>query len=153
MSSKGWIGVDLDGTLAYYESFGDGSIGAPIKPMIRRIKHYLKQGKDIRILTARVANDFGDGEAILLIQRWCKEHLGKSLPITCSKDYHMYMLLDDRSVQVIPNKGILVREELRRAVAALQRIAASPADSASHLIAQETLGNLDQWSRNLTVRK
>ena len=153
MSSKGWIGVDLDGTLAYYESFGDGSIGAPIKPMIRRIKHYLKQGKDIRILTARVANDFGDGEAILLIQRWCKEHLGKMLPITCSKDYHMYMLLDDRSVQVIPNKGILVREELRRAVAALQRIAASPADSASHLIAQETLGNLDQWSRNLTVRK
>ena len=130
MSSKGWIGVDLDGTLAYYESFGDGSIGAPIKPMIRRIKHYLKQGKDIRILTARVGNDFGDGEAILLIQRWCKEHLRKILPITCSKDYHMYMLLDDRSVQVIPNKGILVREELRRAVAALQRIAASPADSA-----------------------
>ena len=147
MSSKGWIGVDLDGTLAYYESFGDGSIGAPIKPMIRRIKHYLKQGKDIRILTARVANDFGDGEAILLIQRWCKEHLGKMLPITCSKDYHMYMLLDDRSVQVIPNKGILVREELRRAVAALRDIESDPTDA--YLKAAAALSKLDEWSLKL----
>jgi hypothetical protein len=61
----------------------------------------------------------------------------------------MIALFDDRAEQVIPNKGILVREELRRAVEALQRIAASPADSASHLIAQETLGNLDQWSKDL----
>ena len=147
MSRKGWIGVDLDGTLAYYESFGDGSIGAPIKPMIRRIKHYLKQGKDIRILTARVGNDFGDGLAILLIQRWCKEHLGKILPITCSKDYHMYMLLDDRSVQVIPNKGILVREELRRAVAALRDIESDPTDA--YLKAAAALSKLDEWSLKL----
>lgn len=151
MSSKGWIGVDLDGTLAYYESFGDGSIGAPIKPMIRRIKHYLKQGKDIRILTARVGNDFGDSEAILRIQlriqRWCKEHLGKILPIACSKDYHMCMLLDDRSVQVIPNKGILVREELRRAVAALRDIESDPTDA--YLKAAAALSKLDEWSLKL----
>jgi hypothetical protein len=62
----------------------------------------------------------------------------------------MIAFFDDRAEQVIPNKGILVREELRRAVEALRRIAASPADSASHLIAQETLGNLDQWSIDLT---
>jgi len=155
MSSNGWIGVDLDGTLAHYESFGDGGIGTPIKPMVRRIKHYLKQGKDVRILTARAAT-FYDAELLkqkARIDRFCTEQFGQVLRITASKDYHMYMLLDDRAMQVIPNKGILVREELRRAVKALQRIAASPADSALHLIAQETLGNLDQWSRDLTVRK
>jgi hypothetical protein len=150
MSSNGWIGVDLDGTLAHYESFGDGGIGAPIKPMVRRIKHYLKQGKDVRILTARIAHEFGqevDGEMTIRIQQWCKEHLGQILSITCRKDYHMYMLLDDRAMQVIPNKGILVREELRRAVQALRDIEVDPTDA--YLKAAAALSKLDEWSLKL----
>ena len=154
MSSNGWIGVDLDGTLAHYESFGDGGIGAPIKPMIRRIKHYLKKGRDVRILTARVAEggeNSSDGLAqLVLIARFCIEQFGQALPITCSKDRHMYMLIDDRAMQVIPNKGILVREELRRAATALAKIAYSETDPAkAGLIAAEAFCALDPWSREL----
>jgi len=148
---SGWIAVDLDGTLAHYEAFGDGSIGAPIKPMVRRIRHYLKQGKDVRILTARVAHEFGqevDGESTRRIQDWCKEHLGQVLPVTCSKDYHMYVLFDDRAVQVIPNKGVVVKEELRRAVEALQTIANG--DRAPYLTARQALSRLESWSLDLT---
>ena len=149
MSSNGWIGVDLDGTLAHYESFGDGGIGAPIKPMVRRIKHYLKQGKDVRILTARVAT-FDDAELLkqtARIDRFCTEQFGQVLRITASKDYHMYMLLDDRAMQVIPNKGILVREELRRAVRSLRDIEVDPTDA--YLKAAAALSKLDEWSLKL----
>ena len=149
MSSNGWIGVDLDGTLAHYESFGDGGIGAPIKPMVRRIKHYLKQGKDVRILTARVAT-FDDAELLkqtARIDRFCTEQFGQVLRITASKDYHMYMLLDDRAMQVIPNKGILVREELRRAVRSLRDIEVDPTDAS--LKASAALSKLDAWSLKL----
>jgi hypothetical protein len=165
MSSNGWIGVDLDGTLAHYESFGDGGIGAPIKPMVRRIKHYLKQGKDVRILTARAAT-FDDNKRAGGLQIWfdfaeflkqkaridrfCTEQFGQVLRITASKDYHMYMLLDDRAMQVIPNKGILVLEELRRAATALAKIAYSETDPAkAGLIAAEAFCALDPWSREL----
>ena len=151
MSSNGWIGVDLDGTLAHYESFGDGGIGAPIKPMIRRIKHYLKKGRDVRILTARVAEggeNSSDGMAqLVLIARFCIEQFGQALPITCSKDRHMYMLIDDRAMQVIPNKGILVREELRRAVRSLRDIEVDPTDA--YLKAAAALSKLDEWSLKL----
>jgi len=154
MSSNGWIGVDLDGTLAHYESFGDGGIGAPIKPMVRRIKHYLKQGKDVRILTARAAT-FDDAELLkqtARIDQFCAEQFGQVLRITASKDSHMYMLLDDRAMQVILNKGILVREELRRAVMALQKIAYGDTMSGQDvLVAQDALSSLDEWSRNLGI--
>jgi hypothetical protein len=152
--SRGWIAVDLDGTLAHYESFGDGSVGAPIKPMVRRIRHYLKQGKDVRIFTARVAHKFGheiDGEATTRIQDWCKAHLGQILPVTCSKDYNMYLLLDDRAESVIPNTGILVREELRRAVEALTNIATGAPHA--YIVAQETLDSLDSWSKALAGKE
>jgi hypothetical protein len=52
----GWIGVDLDGTLAQYGKWaGIYYIGKPIPLMMARVKKWLAQGKDIRIFTARVA--------------------------------------------------------------------------------------------------
>lgn len=33
---SGWIGVDLDGTLAEYQGYYAGAIGAPIRPMLVR---------------------------------------------------------------------------------------------------------------------
>lgn len=34
---KGWIGVDLDGTLAEYDGWkGPDEIGAPVEPMVER---------------------------------------------------------------------------------------------------------------------
>ena len=91
---SGWWGFDLDGTLAQYDGWGDGSIGAPITPMIRRIKHYLKQGRPVKIVTARVYYDDaghapgGKEEYVtecIRIQQWCKEHLGRVIPITFKK--------------------------------------------------------------------
>ena len=55
--SEGWIGVDLDGTLAEYLGWqGMGHIGEPIAPMVERVKAWLAEGKDVRIFTARVCS-------------------------------------------------------------------------------------------------
>ncbi len=108
---KGWIGVDLDGTLAEYHGWVNTShIGSPIPMMVERIKNWLSQGVEVRIFTARV-NDMAEKhqnvKAITaMIQKWCTQHIGQPLPVTCKKDYGMIELWDDRCVQVIPNTGI-----------------------------------------------
>jgi hypothetical protein len=108
---SGWIGVDLDGTLAEYHGWiPGGGIGKPIRAMVERVKKWLAEGKDVRIFTARVfaaeASGFEHGQHILAkIEDWCLEHLGVILPITCTKDMAMIELWDDRAVQVIPNTG------------------------------------------------
>jgi len=156
MPNKGWWGFDFDGTIAVYEGYGDGSIGAPIAPMIRRIKHYLKQGRVVKIVTARANFETLPREQYISdtmrIQQWCKEHIGQVLPITFKKDMHIVALFDDRAVQVITNKGILVREELRRAVLALQEIATYAAgvdDMELSELVTSNLKNLDAWSLDL----
>lgn len=100
---SGWIGVDLDGTLAHYEGWkGIEHIGDPIPMMLERVKQWLSEGKDVRIFTARVAN--GD-MAVRYIWAWSVVHLGQILPVTNVKDMNMIELWDDRAVQVIPNTG------------------------------------------------
>lgn len=125
--SNGWIGVDLDGTLAHYDHWrGAGHIGAPVTEMVNRVKAWLSEGKDVRIFTARVAHmpEYYKGtlvevtasldrriqvvESITAIQRWCEEHIGKILPITCTKDFQMIELWDDRCRQVERNTGRLI---------------------------------------------
>lgn len=105
MSNRGWIGVDLDGTLAHYDGWVDVShVGEPVPAMLARVKAWLNAGVEVRIFTARV---FGDGRAVALphIHAWCEKHLGIIIPVTCTKDYAMVELWDDRAVQVIPNTG------------------------------------------------
>lgn len=108
----GWIGVDLDGTLARYGGWVDEHhIGEPMPLMVERVKAWLANGIEVRIFTARVAMAEGNRatstvEAITeSIQRWCREHIGQTLDVTCSKDYGMVELWDDRCVQVISNTG------------------------------------------------
>lgn len=104
---SGWIGVDLDGTLAEYHGWiPGGGIGKPIPSMVERVKKWLAEGKDVRIFTARAAV-YSSERGIILheIVDWCKEHIGKALPITHVKDFEMIELWDDRCVQVIPNTG------------------------------------------------
>jgi hypothetical protein len=108
----GWIGVDLDGTLAYDEPgawYPDGHIGDPILPMVERVKNWLAKGYEVRILTARASGPRGGGmspeETIMLIQDWCEKHIGERLEVTCVKDYHMIELWDDRAVTVPKNTG------------------------------------------------
>lgn len=108
--SRGWIGVDLDGTLAEYDEWrGVEHIGKPIAPMVERVKRWLAEGKDVRIFTARIAygplNEQIDHEAVAAIRAWCLRHIGRVLPITNRKDMHMIELWDDRCVQVETNTG------------------------------------------------
>ena len=103
----GWIGVDLDGTLALH-SGNTEDIGGPIPPMVNRVKKWLDEGKDVRIFTARVGRGPSAEErvqAVKDIKVWCKRFIGKELPVTACKDYTMLELWDDRAVQVLHNTG------------------------------------------------
>lgn len=112
MNHKGWIGVDLDGTLAHYDHWrGPSHIGEPIVLMLERVKRWLVEGREVRIFTARVFEDQG-GIASANIKLWCEKHIGKMLPITCTKDYGMIELWDDRCVQVVPNSGRTIAETI-----------------------------------------
>jgi hypothetical protein len=119
--TSGWIGVDLDRTLAHYDHWrGVTHIGEPIPLMLQRVKDWLAGGSDVRIFTARVSDygthqsQFEAQEARSAIEAWCEKHLGKKLPVTNVKDYHMYQLWDDRAVQVFPNTGIDMSENFMR---------------------------------------
>lgn len=103
-----WIGVDLDGTLAHYDEWrGVEHVGAPIAPMVRRVRRMLAAGVDVRIFTARVAGS--DAEvAARVVRAWSREHIGRALPVTCKKDMGMVRLYDDRAVQVERNTGRLI---------------------------------------------
>lgn len=101
----GWIAVDLDGTLAEYHGIGDGSIGKPIPPMVKRVKRWLSEGRDVRIFTARVAGPHAALDERRKIRAWCQEHLGQELEVTNQKDHGTVEIWDDRAVQVRKNTG------------------------------------------------
>lgn len=97
-SGRGWIGVDLDGTLAKYTGWqGDQHIGDPVPAMITRVKRWLSQGRQVRILTARTVHE--------PIAKWLQKNIGRVLSITNKKDKGMIELWDDRAVQVRLNTG------------------------------------------------
>ena len=158
MSNMAWWGFDLDATIAFYETWGDGSIGAPIKPMIRRMKHYIRTGRKVAIVTARVHPSKGleATEHLHKVRDFLDAQFGKdasdTIEIRCDKDMHLIALFDDRAEQVIPNRGILVREELRRAVEGLNTLhdyAHGTDDMMLVELVEPILNSLDQWSRDL----
>jgi hypothetical protein len=104
MSEYGWYGVDLDGTLAKYDGWkGTGHIGEPIPKMVERVKKWLKEGKTVKIFTARCCD--GKKETVKVIEKWCEEHIGEVLEVTNIKDYGMVEVWDDRAVGVKINTG------------------------------------------------
>jgi hydroxymethylpyrimidine pyrophosphatase-like HAD family hydrolase len=134
MSTQGWIGVDLDGTLAHYDGWkGANHIGEPIPAMVERVKRWLAEGKTVKIMTARVycppapthpttgVNANGEANYHLwqefhkrkhdsemsekLIRTWCWNVFATTLEVTCTKDYAMIELWDDRAVRVVINTG------------------------------------------------
>ncbi len=109
---SGWIGVDLDGTLAEYHGWrGAGHIGSAIRPMVERVRTMLAAGKEVRIMTARVSsNDQEAEDARMAIRVFCVTQFGRPLPVTCIKDYHMVELWDDRAVSVEKNTGRVTTE-------------------------------------------
>ena len=99
---KGWIGVDLDGTLAYYDGwYGPAHIGAPIPEMLERVKKWLDEGQEVRIFTARASVP----EYVPFVSSWLEKHGLPDLQVTNVKDFAMISLWDDRCVQVITNRG------------------------------------------------
>lgn len=109
IKEEGWIGVDLDGTLAEYHGWSD-DIGAPITAMVDRVKAWLAEGRDVRIMTARGTgvNSQHNYAQRKKIRQWCEANLGQALVITHSKDQHMEALYDDRAVGVEKNTGRLM---------------------------------------------
>lgn len=109
-----WIAIDLDRTLAHYESgdydrYGVLFIGEPVQPMVDLVKEFLSQGKEVRIFTARVdAPKKLRKKVTEAIEKWCLEHIGAVLPVTNKKDRDMDVLYDDRARQVEANTGRLL---------------------------------------------
>ncbi len=107
-TGEGWIGVDLDGTLAFYDGWkGATNIGEPIPKMMDRVRAWMEKGRKVKILTARVAPGKGDEQQCRdAIEVWLEKHGLVELEVTHAKDHKMIELWDDRVVQVIPNTGI-----------------------------------------------
>ncbi|MDQ8188504.1 hypothetical protein [Pelagicoccus sp. SDUM812002] len=98
----GWIGVDLDGTLAEYTAWkGLEHIGKPIPLMMQRVQDWIKEGYTIRIMTARASVE-GGAEPV---GKWLSKHGLPDLAVTNSKDFEMIELWDDRAIQVVTNTG------------------------------------------------
>ncbi len=105
----GWIGVDLDGTLAHFDHWrGPDSIGLPIPAMVKRVEGWIAEGREVRIFTARAT----EPRLIPPIKRWLKLHGLPDLRVTNVKDFQMIELWDDRAVQVIHNTGRAVQPKV-----------------------------------------
>jgi hypothetical protein len=108
---SGWIGVDLDGTLAHYEGWlGLDHIGEPIEPMMKQVHEWLEKGFEVKIFTARVAVTGPLKEEVVMhIHNWCVKHGLPPLEVTNVKDFGMVELYDDKAFHVRPNTGEIVR--------------------------------------------
>jgi len=101
------IGVDLDGTLAHYDSWVNAeTIGKPIEEMVARIKTWILEGKKVIIFTARAVNP----ENIQPIKDWLLDNDLPDLEITCIKEPSMKIFYDDRAVQIERNTGRILSQ-------------------------------------------
>lgn len=95
----GWIGVDFDGTLATQGSVSH--TGSPVEPMMQRVRQWVAEGREVRIVTARGCLP----EQTAIVQDWLEKHGLPRLRVTNQKDFDMHVLWDDRAVAVEPNTG------------------------------------------------
>lgn len=113
--TEGHYLVDLDGTLAFYDVWrGHHHIGEPIPLMVARVQEMLREGKDVRIFTARASkkdNPREHAETLAAIYGWCRTHIGMVLPVTNEKTFDTITIFDDRCVQVEENTGVLIGKE------------------------------------------
>jgi hypothetical protein len=97
--------VDLDGTLAYYERWGEkGEIGEPIPLMKKRVIEWINEGIEIRIFTARAF----DINQVKSIKKWLMLNGFPPLEITNVKGIDVDYLFDNIAREVINNTGIIV---------------------------------------------
>ena len=113
IDGDGWIGFDLDGSLAHYDGWkGIEHIGEPIEAAVAILNGFLEEGKDVRIFTARVASEDPEikQKAINYIKAWCLKIIGRELEVTNEKDPKMLCVYDDRAKQFVQNTGEVVGE-------------------------------------------
>lgn len=98
----GWIGVDLDGTLAEYTQWkGIDHIGRPVPLMLKRVQTWVDAGYQVKVMTARASVP----EGAKPVQDWLKKQGLPELEVTNQKDFEMLELWDDRAIQVVANSG------------------------------------------------
>lgn len=103
--NRGWIGIDLDGTLAQADALSDASkIGAPVPRMVELARKLTREGYRIKIFTARAY----DARQVAMVREWLRENGLPEFEVTNIKDFQMIRLYDDRAVQVIANTGEIV---------------------------------------------
>lgn len=102
----GWIGVDLDGTLAQYNAGQGSAIGKPLAPMVKQVKAWCKDKKEVRIFTARAETFSGKRD----VERWLKDNGLPALTVTNIKDSKMMELWDDKAIRVNKNVGTPCKE-------------------------------------------
>ncbi|MGF1452685.1 MAG: hypothetical protein ACFB21_11505 [Opitutales bacterium] len=104
----GWIGVDLDGTLARHGAFSTHHrVGKPVKAMLQRVRYWLSLGFEVRIVTARAAEE--DDSLLEPIRKWLRKQKLGDLQITARIDAGCLELWDDRAVNVVRNTGRIHR--------------------------------------------
>ena len=103
MSKTKTYAVDLDGTLAKFNKYVEGEIGNPVKPMLNRIKTWLRYGHKVVIFTARAGNPTD----VSAIKRWLKKNNLPNLKITNVKTPDITEIWDDRAVSVYKNQGLV----------------------------------------------
>ena len=111
----GWVGFDLDGTLATYDGWkGWDHIGDPIQKTVDLAKSIMDQGVEVKILTARASavsralNNLSFEQVEAVIQAWTEKHIGAKLSVVTEKDCNMYFFVDDSAVQVEKNTGVIL---------------------------------------------
>ncbi len=129
ITKSGWVGYDLDHSLAQYHKKQFPEIGEPIPKSVERLKNIMIIGYEVRIFTAR-ANDvyktlyenglehlIGEGYAEIVeidkdqrrrIGDWTKEVFGFRLRATNMKDFNTICIYDDRGVPLEPGTGELL---------------------------------------------
>ncbi len=114
MSNTGWIGIDLDGVLAFYDGWKHAHhIGEPVLKMVAFVKQLLAEGKKVKIFTARVHlhDPVKKNEMVIRIQDWLESKCGlPRLEVTNIKDSSMRQLFDDRAYNVKRNSGEIQKE-------------------------------------------
>ena len=133
-----WYGVDFDGTLCTGTDWNiPGDEGKPIENIVNKVKELIANGNTVKVVTAR----YHDGsKSINHVKRWCLKYIGKELEVTASKDYEMIALYDDRAIQVQPDTGVIIEEELNKALEEIKRLERIIENYEDNALERDTLG-------------
>jgi len=105
--TDGWIGCDLDGTLAVNDRPWP-EIGEAVPAMLARVRAWVEAGVEVRIFTARA----GEGpERVREVEAWLVRNGLPPLRVTDRKDSRMFQLWDDRAVRVEKDTGRILGPE------------------------------------------